>query len=83
MKILESSLKGKEMLWEKEKLLVKSNFSLSRRVFKTLVLQGLVSERIKQVISSMFDNCILHNFSITGIHDQQTFYTIAANCRGS
>ena len=34
----ESSLKRKKTLWEKEKLLVRSNFSFSNSVFKRLVL---------------------------------------------
>ena len=35
----ESSPKGLKTLWEKEKLLVTSNFSFSHSVFKRLVLQ--------------------------------------------
>ena len=35
----ESSSSGKKTLWEKEKLLVTSNFSFSHSVFKRLVLQ--------------------------------------------
>ena len=35
----ESSPKGWETLWEKEKLLVMSNFSFSHCAFKRLVLQ--------------------------------------------
>ena len=35
----ESSSNGLKTLWEKEKLLVKSNFSFSNSVFKRLVLQ--------------------------------------------
>ena len=31
---------GKKTLWEKEKLLVRSNFSFSHSVFKRLVSQG-------------------------------------------
>ena len=38
MKIAESSPKGSKTLWEKEKLLVTSNFSFFRSVFKGLVL---------------------------------------------
>ena len=34
-----SSLKGKKTLWEKEKLLIMSNFSFSHSVFKRPVLQ--------------------------------------------
>ena len=36
----ESYLNGKETLWEKEKLLVTSNFSFSHSVFKRLVSHG-------------------------------------------
>ena len=39
MKIAESSLNRQKKLWEKEKLLVTSNFSFSHSVFKGLVLQ--------------------------------------------
>ena len=39
MKIAQSSPNGLKTLWEKEKLLVKSNFSFSHSVFKRLVLQ--------------------------------------------
>ena len=39
MKMVESSPKGQETLWKKQKLLVMSNFSLSHSVFKRLVLQ--------------------------------------------
>ena len=39
MKIGESSPKGLKTLWEKEKLLVTSDFSFSHSVFKRLVLQ--------------------------------------------
>ena len=35
----ESSLRGYKTLWEKEKLLITSNFSFSHGVFKRLVLQ--------------------------------------------
>ena len=37
--MVESSLKGLKTLWEKEKLLVTSNFSFSLSVFKRLILQ--------------------------------------------
>ena len=39
MKMVENSLKVQKLLWEKEKLLITSNFSFSQRVFKRLVLQ--------------------------------------------
>ena len=39
MKMAESSLKWLKTLWEKEKLLVTSNFSFSHSVFKRLLLQ--------------------------------------------
>ena len=38
-KMAESSPKGLKTLWEKEKLLVTSNFSFSHSVFKIVVLQ--------------------------------------------
>ena len=50
----ESSPNGKKTLWEKEKLLVTSNFSFSHSVFKRPLLQthknqGLFGKRLKQV----------------------------------
>ena len=39
MKMAENSQKEQKTSWEKEKLLVTSNFSFSRSVFKRLVLQ--------------------------------------------
>ena len=39
MKMAESFLRGQKTLWENEKLLVTSNFSLSHSVFKRHVLQ--------------------------------------------
>ena len=39
MKMADSSPNGKKTLWEKEKLLVTSNFSFFHSVFKRLVLQ--------------------------------------------
>ena len=38
MKMAESSPNGQKTLWEKEKLLITSNFSFSHSVFKRLVL---------------------------------------------
>ena len=40
MKMAESYPNGQKTLWEKEKLLVTSNFSFSHSVFKRLVSQG-------------------------------------------
>ena len=53
MKMGESSPKGLRTLWEKEKLLVMSNFSFSHSVFKRLLLQtrknqGLFGEGLKK-----------------------------------
>ena len=50
--MVQSFLKGYKTLWEKEKLLIVSNFSFSHSVFKILVLQtrkkpGLNWERVK------------------------------------
>ena len=39
MRMAESFQKGYKTLWEKEKLLIMSNFSISCSVFKRLVLQ--------------------------------------------
>ena len=39
MKMAENYLNGQKTLWEKEKLLVTSNFSFSHGVFKRLELQ--------------------------------------------
>ena len=44
MKMAESSPKGKKTLLEKEKLLVRSNFSISYSVFKRLFLQTRKSQ---------------------------------------
>ena len=54
MKMSESYKNGQKTLWEKEKLLVTSNFSFSRSVFKKLVLQtrknqGLFGKRVKRL----------------------------------
>ena len=49
MKLEESYLNGLKTLWEKEKLLVTSNFSFSHSVFRrleTLYQPGLVWERV-------------------------------------
>ena len=40
----ESSLNGQKTLWEKEKLLVSSNFSFSHSVFQIIVLQTCKSQ---------------------------------------
>ena len=52
MKMSESSLKWLKTLWEKEKLLVTSNFSFSHSVFQRLLLQtrktqGLFGKRLR------------------------------------
>ena len=54
MKMVESYLNGQKTLWEKEKLLVTSNFSLSHSVFKRLELQtrknqGLFGKELKRI----------------------------------
>ena len=46
LKIVEGSLKWKKTLWEKEKLLVTSNFSFSHSVFNRLVLQARKNQRL-------------------------------------
>ena len=65
----ESSRKGEKTLWKKEKLLITSNFSFSRSVFKTLVRQtrknlGLFGKGLKhlQTIMSKGLKCLnLHS----------------------
>ena len=63
MKLVKSSSKGYKTLWEKEKLLVMSNFSFSRNVLKKPVLQtrknqGLFGKGLNNVKKV---NKILHN----------------------
>ena len=70
MKMVESFLKGKKILWEKEKLLVTSNFSFSHSLFKSLVdlLQtrkkpGLVWKGLrKKNLLRLFSKCLSHRF---------------------
>ena len=55
MKMAESSPSRLKTLWEKEKLLIMSNFSFSHSVFKTLVLQtrknqGLFGKGLKLIL---------------------------------
>ena len=52
MKMEESSSNGKKTLWEKEKLLVRSNFSFSRCIFKRHV-PWLVWEMDKWIFSQL------------------------------
>ena len=59
----ESSLIGEETLWEKEKLLVSSNFSFSRSVFKGLVQQtcknqGLFGKGLTTPREKPFENIV-------------------------
>ena len=49
----ESSPNGLKILWEKEKLLVTSNFSFSLSVFKRLVLQGLSGKGLTTELFSL------------------------------
>ena len=62
MKTVEISPEGWKSLWEKEKLLVTSNFSFSHGVFKRLVLQtcknqGLFGKRLILKIALGILNC--------------------------
>ena len=55
MKMAENYLNGQKTLWEKEKLLVTSNFSFSQSVFKRLELQtrnnqGLFGKWLKTLV---------------------------------
>ena len=54
MKVTESSPNGTKTLWEKEKLLVTSNFSFSHSVFKKVLMQtrknqGLFGKELKDL----------------------------------
>ena len=65
----ESYLNGKKTLWEKEKLLVTSNFSFSRRVYKRLVLhtgknQGLFGKGLSYPVLSNAIFC----FEVYGVN---------------
>ena len=58
LKMAENSPKGWETLWEKEELLVTSNFSFSPSVFKRLVLQtrknqGLFGKGLRRSASAV------------------------------
>ena len=65
MKMAESSLKEKKTLWEKEKLLIMSNFSFSHSVFKRLVLQTRKNLMVP-IIRSMLNasNQLLSQYSV-------------------
>ena len=61
----ESSLEGLKTLWEKEKLLVTSNFSFSHSVFKRLVLQtrknqGLFGKGLNSILFSDESKFTIH-----------------------
>ena len=81
MKIPESPPKGWKTRWEKEKLLVKSNFSFSHSVFKRLVLQtrktqGLFGEGFRKnkdyFYFSLIFFCKLHPTTTT-LHELTIF----------
>ena len=60
MKMEEISLKGQKTLWEKEILLITSNFSFSHSVFKRLVSEGaskgvIVWEWVKEKVNTQTD----------------------------
>ena len=69
MKMAESSLNGQKTLWEKEKLVVTSNFSFSHSVFKRPILQtrknqGLFGKRSSRkycLINGL--DCMLNPYS--------------------
>ena len=66
MKMVESSPNEQKTLWEKDKLLVTSNFSFSRGVLKTFVLQtrknkGLFGKGLNDLIKkkkNAFENTV-------------------------
>ena len=53
MKTEESYITGSKTLWEKEKLLITSDFSFSHSVFKRLVLENIVRKE-ENAASSIF-----------------------------
>ena len=62
----ESYQNGQKNLWEKEKLLVTSNFSFSHGVFKALVLltgknQGLFGKGLKRYILILYHSIMYFN----------------------
>ena len=61
MKIAESSPNDYKTLWEKEKLLVSSNFSFSHNVFKRLILQTRKNQGLfgKGLNLTRYQNCSL------------------------
>ena len=80
--MFESSPTGKKTLWEKEKLLVTSNFSLSCSIFKRRLLQthkkGLVWERAKTLIAPdynfFFTNNLERKFCIFFLNQKMLFF---------
>ena len=63
MNMLETSPNGQKTLWEKEKLLITSNFSFSHSVFKRLVLQtrenqGLFGKGLMILKQRAFENIV-------------------------
>ena len=72
----ESPLIGQKTLWEKEKLLVKSNFSFSRSVFKRLVLhtrknQGLFGKGLSNMFNFLPNDNILDCFKLKAFTDNK------------
>ena len=69
MKMPESSPNGWNTLWEKEKLLIMSNFSFSHSVFKRLVLhtrknQGLFGKGLTKAIDDTLNLSSVNAFNI-------------------
>ena len=81
----ERSSKGQKTLWEKEKLLVTSNFSFSHIVFKRLVLQtrknqglfgkGLILGKTQVAVSTKLKN--IKNFYKLSYCSHKTIYPIS------
>ena len=74
----DSSLQGQKTLWEKEKLLIMSNFFFSHSVFKSLVLQtcknqGLFGKGLKTLKKQPFENIVGKDgivwYSLTGVEN--------------
>ena len=88
MKIAESSPDGKKTQWEKEKLLIMSNFFFSHSVFKRLVLQtrknqGLPGRGLKTLWSNFWTIFFFPNDSVFNPFPNEKFrlFKIESVCR--
>ena len=74
MKMVESSLKGQKMYWQKTKLIDTSNFSFFQRVFKRFVLQ---TNKNKGLFGKgLIFHPLLHKYSFCRIKNRQLLKTL-------